>query len=115
MKKALSKGKIAFIVVGGVVAVLSRPTVFGFNVWSHVQPLAGKTILDFEDFVFSQFWLPLGALATCLFCCWPFGFGWEGFRDEASAGTGWSLPAILKPYMRYVLPFVLLGILIGGL
>ena len=101
--------------VGGAVAVLSLPTVFGFNIWSNVQPMAGKTILDFEDFVFSQFWLPLGSLATCLFCCWPFGFGWEGFRDEASAGTGWSLPAILKPYMRYVLPFVLLGILIGGL
>ena len=101
--------------VGGAVAVLSLPTVFGFNVWSHVQPLAGKTILDFEDYIFSQFWLPLGALATCLFCVWPFGFGWNGFRDEASAGVGWNLPAVLKPYMRYVLPFVLLGILIGGL
>ena len=102
-------------IVGCVVAVLSMPTVLGFNVWSHVQPMAGKTILDFEDFVFSQFWLPLGALATCIFCCWPAGFGWKGFCDEASAGAGWRLPAVLKPYMRYLLPFVLLGILLGGL
>ena len=101
--------------VGGAVAILSLPTVFGFNIWSNVQPMAGKTILDCADFVFRQFWLPLGSLATCLFCCWPFGFGWLGFRDEASAGTGWRLPAILKPYMRYLLPLVLLGILLGGL
>ena len=86
-----------------------------FNIWSHVQPMTGKTILDFEDFVFSQFWLPLGALATCVYCCWPIGFGWEGFRDESGAGAGWSLPAVLKPYMRYLLPLVLLGILLGGL
>ncbi len=101
--------------VGATVAVLSMPTVLGFNIWSHVQPIAGKTILDFEDFVFSQFWLPLGSLATCVYCCWPFGFGWEGFRDESSAGTGWHLPAVLRPYMRYLLPLVLLGILFGGL
>ena len=101
--------------VGVTVAVLSLPTVFGFNIWSHVQPMAGKTILDFEDFVFSQFWLPLGSLATCVYCCWPIGFGWEGFRDESGAGAGWSLPAVLKPYMRYLLPLVLLGILLGGL
>ena len=101
--------------VGVTVAVLSMPTVFGFNIWSHVQPMAGKTILDFEDFVFSQFWLPLGALATCVYCCWPIGFGWEGFRDESGAGAGWRLPAVLKPYMRYLLPLVLLGILLGGL
>ena len=101
--------------VGATVAVLSMPTVLGFNIWSHVQPIAGKTILDFEDFVFSQFWLPLGSLATCVYCCWPFGFGWDGFRDEASAGTGWHLPAVLRPYMRYLLPLVLLGILFGGL
>jgi NSS family neurotransmitter:Na+ symporter len=101
--------------VGVTVAMLSLPTVFGFNIWSHVQPMAGKTILDFEDFVFSQFWLPLGALATCVYCCWPIGFGWNGFRDEASAGSGWRLPAVLRPYMRYLLPLVLLGILLGGL
>ena len=101
--------------VGATVAVLSLPTVFGFNIWSHVRPMAGKTILDFEDFVFSQFWLPLGALATCVYCCWPIGFGWDGFRDEASAGAGWRLPTVLKPYMRYLLPLVLLGILFGGL
>ena len=108
------RGRTAAL-VGAAVAVLSMPTVLGFNVWAHVQPLAGKTILDFEDYVFSQFWLPLGALATCLFCVWPFGFGWQGFRAEASAGAGWRLPALFKPYMRYLLPFILLGILLGGL
>ena len=77
--------------------------------------MAGKTILDLEDFIFSQFWLPLGALATCLFCCWPFGFGWKGFRDEAGTGEGLGVPPILKPYMRYLLPLILLVILLGGL
>ena len=103
------------LLVGGVVAVLSLPAVFGYNVWRDVQILPGKTILDVEDFVFSQFWLPLGALATCVFCTWPFGWGWKGFCDEAGLGVGLKPPAAWKPYMRWLLPVILLGIIVGGL
>ena len=102
----------ASLLVGAAVAVLSLPVSLGCDIR---LPGGVMKVLDLEDFVFSQFWLPLGALATCFFCCWPFGFGWQGFRNEASAGTGWRLPVLLRPYMRYLLPLVLLGILLGGL
>ena len=102
------------LLVGGAVAALSLPAVFGYNVWRDVHLLPGKTILDAEDFVFSQFWLPLGALATCVFCSWPCGWGWTGFREEAGAGAGLAPPRVWAPYMRWLLPAVLLGIILGG-
>ena len=102
------------LLVGGAVAALSLPAVFGYNVWRDVRILPGKTILDVEDFVFSQFWLPLGALATCVFCSWPCGWGWTGFREEAGAGAGLAPPRAWAPYMRWLLPAVLLGIIFGG-
>jgi NSS family neurotransmitter:Na+ symporter len=103
------------VVVSAAVAVLSLPTVLGFNVWKKIQILPGKTILDFEDYLFSQFWLPLGALAICLFCVWPCGMNWPVFQKEANTGTGPDLPVLLKGYMRWGLPVVLLVILIAGL
>jgi NSS family neurotransmitter:Na+ symporter len=103
------------LLVGGAVAALSLPAVFGYNVWRDVQLLPGKTILDVEDFVFSQFWLPLGALATCVFCTWAFGWGWKGFSGEVGAGAGLASPRAWGPYMRWLLPVILLGIIIGGL
>ena len=105
----------AALTVGLSVAVLSMPAVLGYSVWKDVLPWAGKTVLDVEDFILSQFWLPLGALVTCLYCTQPFGVDWTGFRNEASAGAGWRLPSAVRPYMRWILPFVLLTVLIGGL
>ena len=102
------------LLVGGAVAALSLPAVFGYNVWRDVRILPGKTILDVEDFVFSQFWLPLGALSTCVFCSWPCGWGWAGFRGEAGAGVGLAPPRMWAAYMRWLLPAVLLGIIFGG-
>lgn len=103
------------LLVGVVVAVLALPTVFGYNVWSDVHLLPGKTILDVEDYIFSQFWLPLGAMSICLFCTGRSGWGWTAFREEAGTGRGLSLPAFFGPYMRWILPPVLLGILVAGL
>ena len=100
--------------VAAAVGVLSLPTVLGYNVWSGIRLLPGKTILDVEDFVFSQFWLPLGALATCVFCTRKTGWGWNGFRSEAETGAGLGFADVWRPYMRWLLPAVLLGIIAGG-
>lgn len=105
----------ATLLTGLAVAALSLPAVFGSNVWNDVRIFAGRTILEAEDFVFSQFWLPLGALATCVFCAWPSGFGWEGFRAEAGRGAGLKPPGVWKAYMRWLLPPFLLAIVFGGL
>ena len=99
---ARKRGRVA-LAVGAAVAVGSLPCV----VW----PKA----LDLEDFVFSQFWLPLGALAICLFATRRTGWGWENFRREASDGEGPDLPAALKPVMRWLLPALIVAVLAAGL
>ena len=100
------------LLVGGAVAALSLPVALGCSIR---LPGGVMSVLDAEDFVFSQLWLPLGALATCVCCTWPIGFGWNGFRDEAGYGAGLNTPAVWKPYMRWLLPAILLGIIVGGL
>ena len=91
------------LAVGLAVAALSLPTVlFG-------------PVLEWEDFVFGQLWLPLGALAICIFVMRRVGWGYEGFAAEASAGRGMDLPAAFAPLMRWVVPALILGTLAAGL
>jgi NSS family neurotransmitter:Na+ symporter len=89
--------------VGACVAVLSLPCVFC------------EAALGWEDFVFSKFFLPIGGLALSLFVSWRFGWGWDAFRREASAGNGPALPDGLKPLFRYVVPAMILLVLVTGL
>lgn len=46
----------------------SIPCVLGFNMWSDVQILGSKGILDTEDFIVSNLVLPIGSLIFALFC-----------------------------------------------
>lgn len=111
----LSRSKAAFR-VGGLVALLSLPCVFGFNLLKGIQPLGpGSTILDLEDFLFSQFWLPIGALTLTAFCVFTIGWGWQRFRRETRRGTGFGLPKNFRSYMRWILPLIVLAILLGGI
>ena len=90
------------VVVGVVVAALSMPCVLVDDA------------LQWEDFVFSQFWLPLGALATCIFVTRRIGWGWDGFAAEASVGVGIHMPRFLRPVMSWLLPPLILAIIIVG-
>ena len=57
-----------------VIIVLSLPCVFGYNIWSFIQPMGdGSTILDLEDFMVSNVILPIGSLCYLLFCVSGFG------------------------------------------
>ena len=89
--------------VGTAVALGSLPCVFF------------KGVLEWEDFVFSKFFLPLGGLALTLFVSWRFGWGWEAFRAEVSEGVGPALPAWTQPIFRYVVPAMIVLILVAGL
>ena len=91
------------LAVGASVAALSLPCVFFDGV------------LGVEDFVFSKFWLPFGGLALSLFVSYGFGWGWEGFREEASAGRGAALPAWTRPLFRYVVPAMIVVVILGGI
>ncbi len=96
--------------------ILSLPCIFGFNLWKDIQPLgAGSTILDLEDFIVSSNLLPLGALCLTIFCTWKSGWGTDRFYAELNTGKGWSLPRFYQPYLRWVLPVVILSIWLLGL
>ena len=89
--------------VGLAVAVLSLPTVL-------FEP-----VLGWEDFIFGQFWLPLGALAICIFVTRGCGWGYEAFSAEASAGKGMPFPAAFGPLMKWLVPVLIVGTLAAGL
>lgn len=72
-------------------------------------------VLDWEDFFFSNLWLPLGAMASCIFCTRSFGWGWDAFCAEASAGRGMPVPRFFRPIMRYLLPAGIILIIVVGL
>jgi NSS family neurotransmitter:Na+ symporter len=91
------------LAVGILVMLGSLPTVF----------VPG--VLEIEDFVFSQFWLPLGALASCIFVSRDFGWGFGGFREEACAGEGFGMSARLKTLYAWIIPAMIIMVLIGGM
>ena len=98
----VSRVKVS-LVTGIGVAVLSMPTV-----------LFDK-VLGMEDFVFGQFWLPLGALMICVFSTSGAGWGSDGFEREASAGAGMKFPRAFVVLMKVVVPLLILAVIAAGL
>ena len=97
------------------IAVLSLPCVFGFNLWSAVQPLGeGSTILDLEDFLVSNVILPIGSLCYLLFCVTRFGWGFDRYFKEANTGEGLKLPGWIRGYVTYILPVLLIFLILQG-
>ena len=105
-----SRRKVAIINII-LMFVLSVPCILGFTVWSNVQ-IAGKGIMDLEDFTVSNIMLPLGSLFYVLFCTTRYGWGWKNYFEEVNTGKGLKLSKWLKPYLSYVLPIVLIVVFI---
>ena len=95
--------------------LLSLPCLLGYNLWSNVRPIAGRDILDSEDFLVSTLLLPVGSLLFILFCTSRYGWGWKKFVAEANEGTGLKVAKWMRPYMAYVLPVIVAIILVYGL
>ena len=107
--------RTATLWVGFLVAVLSLPCVFGYNLLSSVNPMGGNsTILDFEDFIVSQNLLPLGSLILVMFCFLNSAWGRQSFVAELEAGQNWRMPRIILIYWRYILPLVILFVFFMG-
>lgn len=102
----LKRWQVALINIG-LMLVLSLPCILGFTVWDNVA-IAGKGIMDLEDFAVSNVLLPLGSLAYVLFCTSRYGWGWDKYFAEVNEGRGLKLAKWLRPYLSYVLPIVLL-------
>ncbi len=107
--------KKAVVINGIALMILSLPCVFGFNIWSFIQPFGeGSTIMDLEDFIISNNILPLGALVYLMFCTYRFGWGWDKFISEANTGEGMKFPSKIRFYVAYILPVIVLYIFVQG-
>ena len=96
--------------------VLSLPCVFGYNLWSAFQPFGeGTTILDLEDFLVSNIWLPLGSLVYLLFCTRRYGWGWKNFQAEANEGGGLKIRNWMRVYVSYILPLIVIALFVLGI
>lgn len=96
--------------------LLSLPCVLGFNVWSGFQPFGpGSNVLDLEDFLVSNLWLPLGSLVYLLFCTSRYGWGWKNFQKEANDGGGIKVRDGIRFYVSYILPLIVLVIFVLGI
>ena len=95
--------KACAAIVASAVAVFSLPCVFFDGV------------LGWEDFAVSQIWLPAGALLECVFVSTRFGWGWRGFREEASEGRGPSVPDWMRLYLAVAAPVLIAATIASGL
>ena len=105
----------AVLINGILIAALSLPCVFGYNIWSDFRPILGKDVLDSEDFLVSNLLLPIGSLVYLLFCVTKWGWGFDRYLAEANKGTGLRFARWLKPYFQWVLPILIVIILLQGL
>ena len=91
--------------------ILTVPCILGFTVWSDFQ-IAGKGIMDLEDFTVSNIMLPVGSLIYVLFCTSRYGWGWDKYYEEVNSGKGVKMAKWLRPYLSYVLPIIILVVLV---
>lgn len=99
-----------------LIILLSLPCVLGFSVWSGGFLNAfGGTVLDLEDFIVSNLFLPLGSLIYLLFCVTRYGWGWDNYAREANTGDGMKVRGWMRTYLTWVLPLIVVFIFLFGL
>ena len=106
--------KKACLINAVILFVGSVPCALGFNVWGDFA-IAGKGIMDLEDFAVSNLLLPLGSLTYVLFCVTRYGWGWDKFVAEANEGKGLKVANWMRPYMTFVIPALVLIIFFVGI
>ena len=99
-----------------LIIVLSVPCVLGYNVWSWDGfSIFGGAVLDFEDFLVSNLFLPLGSLVYLLFCVTRYGWGWENYKTEVNTGKGLKVHDWMRGYLTYGLPLIVIFIFLFGI
>ena len=102
------------VIINAIIMLIGcLPCIFGFNLLSGFNVL-GKGVLDIEDFAVSNILLPVGAFLYSLFCSTKFGWGFDGYLNECNQGEGIKFPRFFKPYIKYVLPVLVLIVFISG-
>ena len=49
-----------------------------------------------------------------MFCVSRNGWGWDNFIKEADSGNGMKFPGMLRWYMNFILPIIVVGIYLKG-
>ncbi len=110
----LNRKQVAWINIA-LITVLSLPAVFSYSFLSDVS-IFGMSFLDLEDFIVSNLFLPIGSLLYVLFCTLRYGWGWDRYFSEVNCGErGVRMPRWIRPYMTFVLPVVIIGVLVLSL
>ena len=96
--------------------ILSVPCALGFNEWNWSWlKVFGGTILNLEDFLLSNIFLPIGALCYLIFCTRDCGWGWNNYFKEVNEGEGLAVKPWMRGYLTYVLPFIIIFIILYGI
>ena len=99
-----------------LIILLSMPCVLGYNLWAWDGfAVFGGAVLDFEDFLVSNLFLPLGSLVYLLFCVSRYGWGWDNYKKEVNTGEGLKIQDWMRGYLTYGLPVIVLFIFAFGL
>lgn len=102
------------VIINAIIMLIGcLPCIFGFNILSGFS-IFGKGVLDIEDFIVSNLLLPVGAFLYSLFCPTKFGWGFDGYLNECNQGKGIKFPRFIKPYVKYILPVLVLIVFISG-
>ena len=98
------------------VLILSMPCVLGYNLWAWDGfAVFGGAVLDLEDFLVSNLFLPLGSLVYLLFCVTKYGWGWDNYKKEVNTGKGLKMHDWMRGYLTCVLPVIVLFIFAFGI
>ena len=99
-----------------LIILLSMPCVLGYNLWAWDGfAVFGSAVLDVEDFLVSNLFLPLGSLVYLLFCVTRYGWGWQNYKKEVNTGKGLKVQDWMRGYLTYVLPLIVVFIFAFGL
>ena len=99
-----------------LIILLSMPCVLGYNLWAWDGfAVFGGAVLDVEDFLVSNLFLPLGSLVYLLFCVTRYGWGCQNYKKEVNTGKGLKVHDWMRGYLTYVLPLIVVFIFAFGL
>ena len=99
-----------------LIILLSMPCVLGYNLWAWDGfAVFGGAVLDVEDFLVSNLFLPLGSLVYLLFCVTRYGWGWQNYKKVVNTGKGLKVQDWMRGYLTYVLPLIVVFIFAFGL
>ena len=85
-----------------VAGLIIFPACFSFG----VQPDQGPALIFVT--------LPNGAMVYLLFCTTKFGWGFDNYFEECNTGKGLKLSRVLKPYLKYALPVLIVIVFVQG-